>query len=126
MQRVVDLRRHRQRELAVRQRQRLLRHDALGPPVALEHVGVVEDGEELVVVVVRVEEVHARRRLASCWAARHRRPAERRVEVAGQVQQAVADDLGLHPHRVHAPEVAVLRVELRARLGVAADEDDSR
>ena len=101
---------HRSGQLAVRQRQGLLRHDALGAAIAFQHAGVVEHRQEL------ADGRCANGRSTGCGAARPRRstgidgPPQRQVELAGQVQQAVADDLGFHAHRVHPPVEAVLGI----------------
>ena len=60
---------------------------------------------------MRLEEVHRPPPARVLFGERDRRPAGRRVEFPGEVQQAVPDHLRLHPHRVHPPQVTVLGVE---------------
>ena len=80
---------------AVLQRQGLLRDDAFGAAIAVEHAGVVEGRQKLLVVVVRMHEVQAAP-ARGFVVDRDRRAAQRQIEFAGQVQQAVADDLRFH------------------------------
>ena len=40
--------------------------------------------------------------------------------IAGEVKQAVANDVCVHAHRVHPPEVFVFRIDLHTRLGIRA------
>src|SRR5439155_12466703 len=103
-------------EPAVRQRQRLLRNDALFSLVTLLRVRSVKELEELDLRLRGMAEVDAAAidllvpPFLQLW------PAGREIELTGDLKDAVAHRLGLHPARVHAPEVLVLRVDPNARV----------
>src|SRR5207249_219335 len=78
------------REFAVRQRERLLRHDAFLPAVTLEHVAVVEGGEERVLDVRRLREVNRAAQAGSLLLGIDARTALAEVETTRDVQQGIA------------------------------------
>ena len=112
-------------DVAVGQRERLLRHDALAAAVAFVDAGGVEQLEELGLLFVGVAEIDAAAR-------RCRRPACKsmsgpprvRSRVAGRVEQGVADGFGFQPPRVHPPQEVVVAIDARCspRLAPAASD----
>ena len=99
-------------ELAVRERERLLRHDAACAPVALRRVRGVEDCPELTATaqlwMATVVEAAARRR--ERLGVFQFLPAHAPVERARQREQRIAHHLGFHAAGVHAGEEAVFGV----------------
>src|SRR5262249_52883534 len=99
-----------QRQRAVRQRQRLLRDDALAAAVALVDAGRVEQQQKLHLLLRGGAEVQAPPRHALALAVVYVRPALRLVEPPRDGEQAVAHRLAFHAAGVHPPKIAVVRI----------------
>ena len=113
-------------ERAVGQRQGLLRHDALVAPVAFVGAGGVEDLQERHLLFVRVAEIQAPAVGGQALLVIEVGAAGREVELAGDEQDAVADDLGFHPPGVGTPEVDVVGVGLAVGLVVGGGSERMR
>ena len=93
------------RRFAVHHRKCLLRDDALAASVTGEDIGVVEGLEKLRTSVARMEKVEASS--PSFRGRRNRRSSLFQVEYAGEMKQAVSNNLRLHATTVHSPELAI-------------------
>ena len=101
---------------AVGHRQRLLGHDRLMAAVAVLDVGGVEHRQERDALVAchAVIDCSAGARLGGLDG--QVGAAHRRIELAGQEQERVADDLALHAAGAHPPDVPVVGVDPEVRV----------
>ncbi len=106
---------------AVDQGEGLLGDDAFGAAVTFLDEGVVEETEEQILVVAGMFEIEAPpgswRRLSGV----ERGASEGEVEVAGKVEQGIAEDLGFHAAGGEFPEQQVVRITCE-RFGISVAE----
>ena len=104
-------------QLAVGQRQRLLRHDAFGALVTIGRIGRIKQFGEHHLGLRRVMEIN--RTLMRLFTLRfvQIRAAHGRIQLPGQKQYTIPHHFGFHAARVHTPEIFVFRIN--GKIGIS-------
>ena len=106
-----------QREGAVGDRESLLRDDAFAAAVAIVDVGGVKEDEELHLLFVGMAKIDAAaaRRFAELLV--NVGAAERCIEAAADVEDAIADEFRFEAAGVHVPEGKIIGIDFEVGFG---------